>query len=449
MSESEKLDKEKSSLANSERPSANTRKTLIFGGLIVTTIFFGLGLWAAIAPLAKAVSAPALLVVKGETKKIQHLEGGIVSELLVEEGEAVKKGQLLVRLDPVKAGATVSRFDNQLGQVLAEKARLEAELAGRDTIEFPDELLDAALLSETVMEIIFSEQRQFDARMATFQGQIAILNQRIDQLSKEISGYKILKQSRLDQLALFADELKGLRGLYEKGYYPKTKILAMERAVVQLNGDVGSDTAQVARAESAMGETKRQIISLKQQFRESITSDLRKTQADINDLRQQAIVAKDVLQRIDIRSPKTGLVQGLQIHTLGGIVRAGSVLMEVVPQNEELIVEAQVAPVDVDSVSVGQLAEVRLTALNLRSTPAVYGVVTSVSGDALNDNDNRIPYFLSKIELREEELAKLPKDIKLTPGMPAEVLIQTGERTALEYIVKPFSDALARGLNED
>ncbi|MBF97273.1 MAG: secretion protein HlyD [Pelagibacterales bacterium] len=433
---------------SSHRPSSSSKSIVIIGIIIVVSIFLGLGVWAATAPLAKAVAAAAQLSVRGDKKRVQHYEGGIVAAIDVSEGEKVSQGQLLVSMDPLQANATLTRVRDQLSQGLALQDRLESELKEENTITFSSDILDRVTEDEGVIEIIEAEQKHFFARRETLNGHLQILRQRQDQLVNEIKGLEIQKASRIKQRAIFRDELKGLRQLYEKGYYPKTKILAMERAIVQLEGAIGNDSALIARAISAQGEAKNQIVSLRQRFREDVVALLQDTKAKISDLHERLLVAKDVLQRIEIRAPRSGIVQAVQVHTIGGVVAAGQVLMEIAPVDDDLVVKATISPMDVDNLAVGQEAEVRLTGLNLRSTPAIYGSVASISGDALTDSNTGAPFFLARIEIRESERKKLG-DTKLSAGMPAEVLINTGERTVLDYILKPLKDAIARGLNEE
>ena len=431
-----------------ERPSASISGVTLAGLIIVVSIFFGLGTWAAMAPIAKAVSAAAAVKVRGDRKQIQHLEGGIVAGLFVEEGQAVEKGDLLVSLNPLQATATVSRFKNRMDQALAKEARLEAELNQEKSITYKGDLLERLSLDNTVQEIVEAEEKQFKARKDSFDGTVSILEQRLQQLKNEIAGLKIQMKSRYDQLSIFRDELRDLRSLYEKGYYRKSQILALERAIVELEGLAGGDSALIARAMSSMGETERQIINVRQRFREDVVGQLSEVKAQIADLEENVVVADDVLGRTEILSPIGGIVQGLSIHTIGGVVLPGSLIMEIAPRNDDLIVQANILPNDIDSVEIGQKAEVRLTSLSLRTTPAIFGIVTAVSGDSILDPVTGVSYFRSRVEIPREEIEKLD-DVKLTSGMPAEVLIQTGERTALDYLLKPMTDALVRGMNEE
>jgi HlyD family type I secretion membrane fusion protein len=429
------------------RPSSKSVGSVAFGLAVVIIAFIGIGGWAAVAPLASAVPANAVLSVKGERKQVQHLEGGIVENILVEEGETVKAGQLLLLLERTFTGSSVTRLGNQIDQLLAKKARFEAESKWGNSITFPQKLLSRSAESY-VGEIIASESRQFRARRDSIEGQINILRQRMKQLGDEINGLRVLRSSRLEQLDIYKTEIVGLRELYEKGYYPRARVLAMERSIARLRGEVGGDDASIARAKNALGEAKSQIINLRQRFQENVVSQHQSTQFDLADLVEQKSVADDALKRVEVKAVQSGIIQNLQVHSVGGVVKAGQVLMEIAPQDQELIVEAQVSPNDIDSVKVGQKAEVRLVSLNMAKTPSVMADVISVSGDRLVDQARGFAYFLIRAKIPNSEQETLG-DIQLSAGMPADVLIKTGERTALVYFLKPIIDALARGLNEE
>ncbi len=431
-----------------ERPSFNSKKVVIFGFIMVTVIFVGLGAWSASAPLARAVAAKAELAVKGERKSIQHFEGGIVAGLHVSEGQTVNAGDLLISLDPLQANASVARHNGQLDQALAREARLRSELKGEKNIVLEGQILERLTIKPDMAGTVEAEQKHLIARLETVDGHISILRLRIEQLNDEIAGLEIQRAARLEQYRIFEEEIVGLRDLYEKGYYPRTKLLAVERAMIELRGAAGNDLAQIARAKSSQRESENQIVSVKNRFREEVLEELRRVQVEITDLNERLLVAEDILQRVQIMAPRSGIIQGIAVHTIGGVIRPGEILMEIAPQDDELVVRANVAPTDIDNLAVGQEAEVRLTALNVRTTPAIYGAVVSISGDRLIDPATKRPYFLTRIEIPVEERKKLG-EVKLTAGMPADVLITTGERTALDYFLKPLSDAFVRGLNED
>jgi len=432
--------------AEERGPPTNPRPVALLGLLVIAVMFGGLGTWAATAPLDSAVIAPGTIIVEGNRKTIQHLEGGIVDEILVDEGDIVQAGDVLLRLNSTKASANASLYRKTLHETLALEARLLAEQAGADSISFPDELI-AAVGDPEVQDLIDNQTEQFIERRRSLDGRIAILKQRISQYQQEIVGLKAQHASLLRQLEIYNDELVGLRDLFEKGNYPRTRILAMEREVAALEGTVGSTIADIARAEKGIGETKLQIIQNRQEFREDVVGRLRETRNEMGQVREKLVVAEDTLARIDIRSPLAGSVQSIEVHTEGGVVRPGDTLMEVVPLDDRLVIEGQISPTDIDAVHVGLKAEVRLSALSMRSTPIILGTVTSVSSDRLVDERENKAYFRIQVEVPDEELEKLG-DQTLTAGMPAEVVIKVGERTMLDYIIKPMTDYLAKAFTE-
>lgn len=427
-------------------PPTNARPVILFGLLVILVMFGGLGTWAATAPLDSAVIAPGTVIVESNRKDIQHLEGGIVHEILVDEGDIVKAGDVLLRLDATKASANASLFRKNLNEVLALEARLYAEQMEADSIDFPEEL-ERHADDPDVRELMKNQREQFLERRRSLDGQIAILNQRIQQFRQEIAGLKAQHDSQLRQLEIYKDELVGLRELFEKGYYPRTRILAMEREVAALEGNVGLTVSDMARAEKGIGETELQIIQTRQKFREEVVARLRETRNEMGQIREKLVVAEDTLSRIDIRAPLAGSVQNIQVHTEGGVVRPGDTLMEIVPLDDRLVIEGQVSPTDIDAVHVGLEAEVRLSALSMRSTPIILGTVTTVSSDRIVDEQKNTAYFRIQVVVPDEELSKLG-DQTLTAGMPADVVVKIGERTMLDYIVKPMTDYFAKAFTE-
>jgi HlyD family secretion protein/epimerase transport system membrane fusion protein len=428
-------------------PPTNSRAVILLGLLVILVMFGGLGTWAATAPLDSAIIAPGTVIVESNRKSIQHLEGGIVADILVDEGDVVQAGDVLLRLDATKAAANESLYRKTLHETLALEARLVAEQTGAESIAFPDELIQNADQPE-VAELIGNQREQFLERRRSLEGQIAILEQRIQQFRQEITGLRAQHDSQVQQLEIYNEELVGLRELFEKGYYPRTRILAMEREVAALEGTIGSTIAQIARAEKGIGETELQIIQTRQKFREEVVSKLRETRNEKGQIREKLVVAEDTLSRVDIRSPLAGSVQNIQVHTEGGVVRPGDTLMEIVPLDDRLVIEAKVSPTDIDSVHVGQEAEVRLTALSMRSTPIILGRVTTVSSDRIISEKDNVAYFRIQVVVPDEELARLSDDQTLSAGMPADVVVKIGERTMLDYIVKPMTDYFAKAFTE-
>ncbi|SOD98765.1 HlyD family type I secretion periplasmic adaptor subunit [Caenispirillum bisanense] len=429
-------------------PSVDMRWPIIAGLLIILVAFGGVGSWAAFAPLQSAVVAPGTVVVESNVKSVQHLEGGIVKEVLVRDGDLVEAGQIVVRLQEVQAQASSSLVENQLWAALAQEARLMAERDDAKQVVFPDQLLERAVGNAEISAIVAAQERQFDERRKSLEGQVSILNARIGQNQQEIEGLKVQKASKERQVRIFAEELKGLRELFEKGYTPRTRILAMEREVAELEGEIGAAVSGIARAQKSIGEAKLQIEQTRQRFREEVVGQLRDVQVQVSDLREKLTVASDVLERTVIRAPQTGYVQKLSVHTVGGVIRPGEELMQVVPQDARLVIEAHLSPMDIDQVQVGQLAEARFSAFHTQDIPAIHGIVTVVSADRLTDERTGVPYYLSRVEVDDEELLKIGNR-HLVPGMPADVVITTGERTALDYFLKPIEQFSMRAMKEE
>jgi HlyD family secretion protein/epimerase transport system membrane fusion protein len=291
---------------------------------------------------------------------------------------------------------------------------------------------------------------QFRERLDSLQGQVAIQREKIAQLEEKIAGLKAQRSSNERQVEIMTDELEDLRELYEQGYYPRTRILQMERELARLDGQIGSATASIAQAQNSISEARLQIEQIRQEFNEKVAQALSEVQDQIGELRQRLVVAAQKLERTAIRAPQSGVVQNMTIHTVGGVVRAGEEIMQVIPVQDRLIVEAEVAPRDIDIVSAGQDAEVRMSALSGRTTPTLVGNVTQVSADRIvreTEGGQSRSFYKARIEIPPEELKKLGQQ-KLQAGMPAEVLINTGEQTVLDYLIRPITDAMAHGFIE-
>ncbi len=426
----------------------NARPVIWIGVLIVLLAFGGFGVWAALAPLDSAVEAEGTIVVESNRKVVDHLEGGIVRVIHVREGDVVQQGQILVTLDTTEPQARVSMLRKQLDGALALEARLLAERDGEDTIQFPEELLARSGVEPHATQIVSGQRTQFIERRRSLEGQVRIFEQRIIQSRDEIRGMEAQIDSRERQIAILEDELEGLRTLYEKGHAPRSRILAMEREQVRLEGEIGADQAGIARAQNGIGEAEMQITQLRQQMREEVVSQLQEVQDRLADLEERYIVASDVLNRRELRSPQGGVVQNLSVHTLGGVVQPGHEVMQVIPQDDRLVIEGRIPPQDIDRVLVGQEADVRMTALNPRTTPVLHGRVVNVSADRLEDQQDGTPYYRARVEVSDSEIARLGTET-LRAGMPAQVLIKAGERTVAEYLLKPLSDAMSRGFIED
>jgi len=399
-------------------------------GLAVTVLMFGgLAAWATQADLQGAVIASGVVVVETNLKKIQHPTGGVIGQIHVKEGQEVQEGDLLVRLDETTTRANLLIITNQLDQMHGRRARLEAERDGRDAIMFPPALLKSAQADGEAARIVEGERNLFAARTTQRAGQKAQLRERVEQLRREIEG------------------LESQRAAYRKNLVPITRVTVLQREETRLEGERGALMAQAASARGKISETELQILNLDGDLRSEVTRDLREAEGKISELNERRIAAEDQLRRVELRSPVTGMVHQLAVHTIGGVIQPGETLMQIVPGGDRLVIEAKVAPNDIEPVRVGALAQIRLTSLNQRTTPELMGEVSQVAADLSRDQQSGATYFVVRIGLPQTEVEKLGTQ-KLVPGMPAEVFIQTAPRTAFSYLMKPITDQFARALRE-
>lgn len=433
--------------APASRTGRSIRRLTLAGYVVCASLVFGFGGWAAVATLSGAVIAPATIVVESNLKKVQHPTGGVIGEINVREGSPVRAGDVVVRLDETVTRANLAVVVKQLDELTGRRARLIAERDGADAIAFPEDLT-ARAASEDVATILKGEAMVFTARREAREGQKAQLRERVSNLRQEIEALDSQINARASQLRLISEELVGVKDLFQRNLVPITRINPLYREEARLNGEVGALRANIAQSRIRIAETELQIIQIDQDLRAEVLRDLRETEAKIAELAERRIAAQDQLKRIDIRAPQDGLVHQLAVFTVGGVIAPGETLMMIVPQTEALAIEAKVAPQDIDQVFVGRDAFVRMTAFNQRTTPELTGHVSRVSPDATKDQQTGLHYFVARIEVPPEELAKLGS-LKLMPGMPAEVHIPTGDRTAMSYFLKPLTDQVARAFKED
>ena len=428
-------------------PVREQRRAVIAGYALIIVTFGGFGGWAAVAPLDRAVVAQGVVVVEDSRKVVQHLEGGIVQEVLVKEGQLAKEGELLVRLSPIQAGSNLDTIRNQLDGALALEASLTAELGHRDTITFPDDLVKRQGSSSVLARIMEDQKQQFDDRRNSRAAQVALIEAKIRELQTETDGINIEKESTQKQIEYIEQELTGLRYLKSQNLIPITRVLTMERERTRLEGVVGRLTADAAKATNGMNEARLQIMQLDQKFREDVSAQLLDTRQKINMANEKLVVARDQLTRLDIRAPRAGTVQSLKVFTVGQVVRAGESLMEIVPSNDTLIVHAQLPINSIEHLVVGQAAEVRFPAMHSRRLPIMTGKLASISRDRLVDEATKQPYFLGMIDLSRAGIDQKYRE-KIVAGMQADVVISTGERTALEYLVDPLTDTLYKSFRD-
>jgi HlyD family type I secretion membrane fusion protein len=427
----------------SQAMNRSRHRLIAMGGVVLAMGFGGLGTWAAFAPLKSAAVAQGVVKVASERKTIQHLEGGIVKEILVKEGQEVAAGAVLVRLDDINARARFAVLRGGHDALTAEFARLEAERYGRPVVTFPQEM-QLRRDEPRVASLIEGEVSRFVSRRAAAQGQIDVLLKRKQQSDERITGLMTQVDATRTKLDYVSEEIKGAETLMEIGLYTKTKFFALKRAEADLSGDTGRLRADIAEARALNGETDLRIMDLRNQIQKEASDRLQDVRAKLGSLTEQLDAAADTLARTEIVARQAGTVMGLEVHTLGGVVKPGSAILDIVPKDDKMIVEARVRPEEIDQVHKGLLAEVRFTAFSSRSTPVFPGKVSRVSADRFTDPARGLAYYLAQIEIDPKQVSKLT----LQPGMPAEVHIVTGERTALDYITKPIWDQVQRGMLE-
>ncbi len=416
-------------------------------GVIVVVLTFGVfGLWAGFAPLQSAALAPGVVSVKGSRKNIEHLEGGIVDEILVKDGDLVTEGQVLVRLDDTQASAQLEIAQAQLYLALARQSRLAAEQEGLDTLAPLSR--DIAADDKRMAAAIASQQQLFQARRDARLGELSVLEQRIEQLASQARGLEKVSAAKTELGDSYVEEIEDLRGLLEEGYVDKQRLRELERRLADVRAESAELDSQAASLEIQMGETRLQKLQLDKDFQTAVVDELTAVKAELNDLDERVRALRDQVRRTSVTSPISGEVVGLTVTTVGEVVSPGESLLQVVPDQADLIVEAQVNPIDIDRVSNGQSADIRFTSFKSQTTPVVEGRLFSLSADAMNDGNSAYSYYLARVEIPQEERDKLD-GAQLVPGMPVEVLINTGSRTLLQYLTQPVRNAFARSLIED
>jgi len=422
-----------------------SRQRMVFMGAIVLTVGFGsLGAWAAFAPMKSAALAQGVVKVASERKTVQHLEGGIVQDILVKEDQEVAAGEILVRLDDINARTRFDMLQGGYDALAAEFARLEAERDERPSLLFPDDLLKR-IDDPKVANLLEGEQRLFLSRREGVQGQINVLRQRKQQNGEKIGGRQTQMAATRTKLGYIKEEIKGAESLMEVGMYTKTRYFALRRAEADLNSDIGRLQADIAETRALNGETDLRIMDLRNQLQTEINNKLQEIRLKLDDIRERRDAAKYALARSEIVAPQAGRVIGLQVHTIGGVIKPGGAILDIVPKDDKMIVEARIRPEDIDLVHKELPAEVRFTAFNSRTTPVFPGKVVRVSADRFTDPNRGVPFYLAQIEIDPKHVSNLT----LQPGMPAEVYIVTGERTALDYLTRPIRDQIHRGMLEE
>ncbi|MAL95574.1 MAG: hemolysin secretion protein D [Haliea sp.] len=415
-------------------------------GWMIVLVTFGLfGGWAALAPLDSAALAPGVVTVEEARKTIQHPEGGIVQTIHVSEGARVAAGDPLISLDATQWQAERSLLRGQYASLLAEEARLQAERQQLERIVYPEPLRGRE--DRRAQSAMTSQEALFQARRDAHAGERAVLEQRIEQLQAQIAGIEAVRESNLSLLQSFDRELADLRRLQEQGYTGKQRITELERERSQLIGENAEALSRMSGNQIRIGETRLEIIQLERHRQSQIADELETVQARLYDVEERLRVIEDRVERAVIRAPVAGLILGLQVTTVGGVISAGTPLLDIVPDSRRLIVEAEVSPVDIDRVQAGVDARIRFTAFKAATTLVAEGTVETLSADRLLREDGS-PYYLARVAVELESLSAHDRG-RLVPGMPADVLITTGERTLLQYLLQPARNVMARALIED
>lgn len=423
------------------------RRHVIAGVGVVFLLAGGLGGWAATAEISGALIAPGALVVDTNVKKVQHPTGGVVGEVRAHEGDRVKAGDVLVRLDETITRANLAIISKGLIELYARKARLAAERDQADSVAIPKELSEQAESPEAA-EALASERKLFDLRGAARSGQKAQLRQRAIQLREEIGGIEAQQKAKAREIVLINRELEGVNDLWEKKLVPLNRVMNLEREATRLEGERGQLIAAAAQAKGKVSEIELQIIQIDQDVSSEVANELRDIDSKIGELVERKLTAEDQLRRIDIRAPQDGLVFQSTVHTVGGVIAAGDAIMIIVPEADTLAAEIKVDPKDIDRLEVGQPAVLRFVSFDRSMTPEINGTVRRISADAAIDPRTGASFFTARISMTAAEIARLGK-IKMTPGMPVEAFVNTGSRTVISYLVKPLHDQFKRALREE
>ena len=416
-------------------------------GMVIVFITFGLfGVWACFAPLDSSSLATGVVVVKSHKRTVQHLDGGIVSKIFAKDGDLVNEGDTLLLLDDTQIKAQLEIARGQNITLAAQVARLQAERDQLDKVIYPDLLNNPADARTTVAKQ--AEDNSFNSRRNAYSGEIAVLNQRISQISSKIKGLQGQVASKNQLVQSLSEEIHDLQELLAEGFADKQRLRELDRNRSMQTGEAAQITAEIATNQMLISETRLQVLQIQKQFQEQVAEKLSEAQSLLNDAIQRVTANQDKLDRVTIKAPASGMVLGLAVHTENGVITPGHPILDIVPQGAELIIEAQVSPMDIDRVVNGLEAEIRFSAFKQAQTPKMNGRVISISADRFVDEKTGQPYYLARVELTKDSQKDLGK-LQLVPGMPAEVLINTGERTLFEYLAQPASNAFARALIED
>lgn len=436
------------------KPSTDSDGTLVrsikahmlWAVLITALLVGGIGAWATMTEIAGAVVATGTVVVETNIKQVQHQEGGIVSSIRVQNGDLVTAGDLLITLDDTVTRANLKVITQQLDELLAQEARLLVEQSGAEEILFPEPV--SALEDNQIFEQMrYNQSLLLEARRNSLSGRKTQLKEQITQFEKQIEGLSAQRDAKAKEIALIREELADLERLLALDLVSASRVMALKRDQARLEGEHGGFIAQIAQTREGISERSIQILQIEEEARADVLQQLQETRSRIAQLHEQRIAAEDKLTRVDIRAPRSGYVHNLTVHTLGGVISAAETVMVIVPQEDLLVVEAQVQPVDIDQLSAKQQATIRLPSFDQRTTPELKAALKTISADLMLDQTTGLSYYLARLTIPDEELEKL-NGKTLIPGMPVEAFIKTEDRTVLSYLIKPIKDQIAHALKE-
>lgn len=430
------------------QPQFSMRFFIALGLIALAILLGGFGTWAATTNISGAIIASGSIEVDKNRQIVQHIDGGIVQDILVDEGDTVRKGDVLLRLDPTLLKSDLTIADGQFYELAARRARLIAERDKSDHISFDAELLEQATLKPEVRDLVDGQQNLFDARRDTIAREIEQLGKRAQQITDQIAGIDAQQTALEIQLGLIERELKDQQDLLDKGLAQASRVLSLQREQARISGQSGELAAQKAQAQGRITEIDIQILGRDTQRREEAITTLRDLQLRERELVEQRLALRERLSRLDITAPVSGIVYGLTIFTPRSVIRPADPVLYLVPQDRPLVIAAQVEPIHIDQLFVNQEVSLRFSSLDQRETPELFGKVVQISADAFEDQSSKVRYYRAEIVLNEDEINRLPEGATLIPGMPAETFIRTKDRTPLAYLIKPFTDYFAKAFRE-
>ena len=426
----------------------SARAPTIFGIIIMLVTVVGFGSWSYSAPVAGAIIASGSFVATGENKIIQHLEGGVIKEIRVREGDVVKKGDILIELDERQPQAELRRLVLREARAMAMELRLNAEMNENDDVAFPPKLDQSK--DPDIVEILNRERQALTARRNAVKAEVATLKEGVDALDQRVEAGKVQLVSVQQQLGFIAEELEAKSGLLKQGLIRKPEVLTLQRAHANLQGEIGRLNGEVGDARERIARVFEQIVGVRNMAVKTVVEEMHEVSTELRDVRERMRTAQAILERVSIAAPVNGIVVKLKYHTPGGVIEPGKEILELLPLQERLVIEAQIKPKDIDSVKQGQHAMIRLAALNRRITPMIGGEVVYISADSLRSESRQVDapdVYIARIKLDPLEAATVPS-FTPTPGMPVEVYIKTADRTFLSYLFKPIEDSMSRAFRE-